>query len=60
MCCAAFACSGKINVEFLGSTSDDYVFGNRIVDTVKPQSGGLAVTAQQAYGLRWYRCYPST
>jgi hypothetical protein len=35
----AFFCSGKINLEYLGSTSDEYVFGNRIVETVKPQSG---------------------
>jgi hypothetical protein len=44
---APAACSGKINLEYLGSTSDEYVFGNRIIETVVPQSGAAA-TAQQA------------
>ncbi|WIA11451.1 hypothetical protein OEZ85_011568 [Tetradesmus obliquus] len=50
--------SGKINVEFLGSTSDDYVFGNRIVDTVKPQS--VACPAGQGVAaIEWRRASAS-
>jgi hypothetical protein len=44
---APAACSGKINLEYLGSTSDEYVFGNRIIETVVPQSG-VAAAVQQA------------
>lgn len=43
--CSMPAGSGKINLEYLGSTSDEHVFGNLIVETVKPQSGVMSSAA---------------
>jgi hypothetical protein len=50
--CCSCACSGKINLEYMGSTSDEYVFGNGVVATVKPQSGAEAAAAAGAVALQ--------